>query len=130
MTTHVRKKLEGKIVQKFIYEIQEGGALILSWKRGPYMNHTKLHTACISHWPNKGTLMFQGPEVATDKLNRRFRLIMRDEKKQDESKNEGRQVICGAGLINEEPKKTSKKEEEKSVTITRNQIGDILLFAR
>ena len=50
------------MVQKFINEIQEEGALILSWKRGPYMNNTKLNTVRISHCPNKGTLMPQDPE--------------------------------------------------------------------
>ena len=53
-------------LQKFIYGIQEEEALILRWKKGPYVNNTKLNPVSISNWPNKGTLMFQGPEASTD----------------------------------------------------------------
>ena len=72
METYVHKKLNGATIQEFLNDIQEGSATNLQWKKGPYMNNTTHNMVRISHWPNRETLMLQGPTTTTRELNERF----------------------------------------------------------
>ena len=113
MATHVRKKLDGRTTQRFINEIQEDEALILNWKCGPYMSNTKLNTVSISRWPNKGTLMLQGPDAATNKLNVRLQMIMRNEGWRSRSENVSQEGASGSGNRIETNKPNGGKWEQR-----------------
>ena len=130
MTTHVHKRLGGRKVQKFLHELKEEDEVTLSWKMGPFMHNTRLDAVRISHWPNRETIMFQGPDDAANKLNERFKTIMCDESDHEENMNENRQNNGRFDIAEEKPGFTSMREDQNSVTITRRQIDDILLFFR
>ena len=130
MTTFAHKKMGGRTVQKFLYELQEEETSTLSWKKGPFANNTKLNSVSISHWPRKDTLMSQCPNEATNKLNERLRMTMSDEMKHGENVNKNQQWNGESEMINKKPRTTEKREVENIATIAKNQIDDIMLFSR
>ena len=84
------------------------------------MNNTKINAVTISHWPNKGALMLQGPEEATNKLDERLKVHMRGEERGSEQGGEEKKETSGAILI----------YKRQNITLTKDQIDDMFRFVR
>ena len=112
METYVHKKLSGGAIHEFLCNIQEGGATNLQWKKGPYMNNTTLNMVRISHWPNRETLMLQGPTAATRELNERF----------IETQEKCKEIDTSTTMI--------RPEREKPPNVTERMIEDLQHYIR
>ena len=51
----------------FLRMIQQAQDEEPKWKKGPYLTHAEIAGVTVSYWQGKGALMFQGPQVKTQK---------------------------------------------------------------
>ena len=134
MATRVYKKLEERTVHRIICAIQEDEGLLLSWKSGPYMRNTKVNKVSITHWPNKGTLMLQGPDMETNQLNEKIQRILDNNEGQDQQRNaiinQRGDVFPEMQIEWQQGSSTNENYTMENTPITRTQIEDLLRFIR
>ena len=72
MAPYVYKKISSATVTAFHETWKRPNATPIEWKTGPYMRSIKLGNVTVTHWGENGTLMLQGPEEPTERLNEDF----------------------------------------------------------
>ena len=85
------------------------------------MDRAELSGVTITYWPNKGALMFHGPEWKTGETNGRYLQIKSEDDKQANQKRDKQRGRHGPMLA---------IFENKNITISPNQANDIPLFRR